>query len=98
MASSAQSIAEIHTPLPAVQRYFEVSLFLLVSTGLLAIVSTGKLDILSTVITSVALVYKALRTWRARGPELSSRVATGLVLAYFLFFPFDIWVLSRDMA
>ena len=80
------------------QRYFEVSLFLLVATGLLSMVSTGKLDIFSTVVTSAALIYKAMRTWRARGPEISSRVATGLVLAYFLFFPFDIWVISRNLA
>jgi hypothetical protein len=98
MASTAQPITQTPPPLPAVQRYFEVSLFLLVATGLLAIVSTGKLDIFSTVITSIALAYKAVRTWRANGPELSSRIATGLVLAYFLFFPFDIWVLSRDFA
>jgi hypothetical protein len=98
MASTAQPITQTPPPLPALQRYFEVSLFLLVATGLLAIVSTGKLDIFSTVITSAALIYKAARTWRASGPELSSRVATGLVLAYFLFFPLDIWVLSRDLA
>ncbi len=102
MVSTAQAVPQpLHDappPLPAVQRYFEVSLFLLVATGLLSIVTTGKLDIFSTVITSVALIYKALRTWRGRGPEISSGVATGLVLAYFLFFPFDIWVISRSLA
>ena len=85
-------------PLPAVQRYFEVSLFLLVSTGILAVVSTGKLDIFSTVIPVIALAYKAVRIWRGRPPELSVRVATWLVLAYFLFFPFDLWVVSRALS
>lgn len=85
-------------PLPAVQRYFEISLFLLVSTGVVAIVSTGKLDPVSTFVPPVVLAYKALRLWRGRGPEISSRAATGLVLAYFLFFPFDLWVLSRNLA
>jgi transglutaminase-like putative cysteine protease len=85
-------------PLPAVQRYFEVSLFLLVSTGIFAVVSTGKLDIFSTAIPIVVLVYKAGRLWRGRGPELSVRTATGLVLAYFLFFPIDLWVLSRTVS
>jgi transglutaminase-like putative cysteine protease len=56
------------------------------------------LDSLSTIVAPVALVYKAVRLWRGRGPELTSRVATGLVLAYFLFFPFDLWVFSRDLA
>jgi transglutaminase-like putative cysteine protease len=95
MASTARLSAP---PLPAVQRYFEVSLFLLVSTGIFAVVSTGKLDIFSTVIPVVVLVYKAGRLWRGCGPELSVRTATGLVLAYFLFFPIDLWVLSRTVS
>jgi hypothetical protein len=36
--------------------------------------------------------------WRRRGPELSARVATSLVLAYFLFFPADLWVFSRNLS
>ena len=95
MASTARLSAP---PLPAVQRYFEVSLFLLVSTGIFAVISTGKLDIFSTAIPVVVLVFKAGRLWRGRGPELSVRTATGLVLAYFLFFPIDLWVLSRTVS
>ena len=95
MASTARISAP---PLPAVQRYFEVSLFLLVSTGILAIVTTGKLDPLSTIVPIFALAYKAIRIWRRRPPELSVRVATWLVLAYFLFFPFDLWVVSRALS
>lgn len=84
--------------LPAVQRYFQVSLYLLVSTGVLAVVSTGKLDLFSTLVPPAALIYKGVRVFRGRGPELSTRVATWLVLAYFLFFPLDLWVLSRGLA
>ena len=95
MASTARISAP---PLPAVQRYFEVSLFLLVSTGVLAVITTGKLDPLTTLLAPLALIYKFIRIWRGRGPELSVRVATGLVLAYFLFFPFDLWVISRNLS
>src|ERR1022692_913045 len=95
MASAARPIPP---PLPAVQRYFEVSLYLLVSTGVLAIVSTGKLDLFSTLIPPIALAYKGWRIHRGRGPELSPRVATWLLLAYFLFFPLDLWVLSRGLS
>src|SRR5271167_3720709 len=95
MASAAQTTAP---PLPAVQRYFEVSLFLLVATGVLAIVSTGKLDVISVLIPSIALIYKGIRMQRGRGPEISPRLATWLVLGYFLFFPVDLWVLSRSLA
>lgn len=84
--------------LPALDRYFEVSLFLLVATGVLAVVSTGKLDALSTFAPIGALVYKGVRVWQGREPELSARVATWLVLAYFLFFPADIWFFSRNLA
>lgn len=93
------STARIGTsPVPAVQRYFEVSLYLLASTGVLAIVLTGKIDPLSTILAPVAVVYKGTRIWRKRGPEISVRVATWLVLVYFLFFPADLWVFSRNLA
>jgi transglutaminase-like putative cysteine protease len=95
MASTVRITA---SPLSAVQRYFEVSLFLLVAIGMLAVVSTGKLDTVSTVAVPLALGFKGIRMWRGRGPELSARAATGLVLAYFLFFPADIWIISRDLA
>ena len=95
MASAARPSAP---PLPAVQRYFEISLFFLVATGIYAIVSTGKLDPLSTFCARCALIYKGFRLWRGRGPELSARVATSLVLAYFLFFPADLWVFSRNLS
>lgn len=84
--------------LPALDRYFEISLFLLVATGVLAVVSTGKLDPISTFAPVAALALKGIRVWQGRGPELSARVATWLVLGYFLFFPVDIWFLSRNLA
>jgi transglutaminase-like putative cysteine protease len=82
----------------AVQRYFEASLFLLVATGSLSVVSTGKLDFFTTASVTIAIAYKAIRLWSGRGPELSARMATWTVLGYFLFFPLDLWVLSRDRA
>lgn len=84
--------------LPAVERYFEVSLYLLVATGVLAIISTGKLDIFSTVAPALALLYKGIHVRRGRGPEFSSRAATWCVLGYFLFFPLDLWMFSRYLA
>jgi protein-glutamine gamma-glutamyltransferase len=95
MASSARAAPP---PVSAVQRYFEVSLFLLVSTGVLSIVSTGKLDWVSIFVPPLALACKAIRLWRGRGPELSQRAATCLVLAYFLVFPADLWFFSRSLA
>lgn len=85
-------------PLPVIQRYFEVSLFLLVTTGILALIATGKLDMVTTIATLVALGYKGLGIARGRGPELTHRNATAFVLGYFVFFPVDLWVFSRDLA
>lgn len=95
LASGGQAAPDV---LPAVQRYFQVSLFLLVATGILAVVSTGKLDLFSTIAPPATLIYKGIRLFRGRGPELSTPLATWFVLAYFLFFPLDLWVLSRSLA
>jgi len=85
-------------PPPVIQRYFEVSLFLMVATGILALIATGKLDLVTIIAAPVALAYKGIRILRGRGPELTHRSATALVLAYFLFFPIDLWIFSRDLA
>ena len=97
-AALGPATTAFRTESSAVQRYFEVSLFLLVSTGVISVVSTGKLDLFTTIAAPLGILYKAIRLWQRRGPELSTRVATWLVLGYFLFFPIDLWVLSRDRA
>ena len=96
--SSIPAPAPASTPLPAIQRYFEISLYLLICTGMLAVLSTGKLDIVTVLVAPAALIFKGIRIARGRGPEISSRFATGLVLGYFLFFPFDLWVFSRNLS
>jgi protein-glutamine gamma-glutamyltransferase len=86
------------TPVPAIDRYFEVSLFFLVAIGVVAVISTGKLDILTMLLPAVVLAWKGMRVYRRNGPELTARTATGLVLGYFLFFPIDLWFISRALA
>ncbi len=84
--------------LSAVYRYFAISLYLLIATSVVTLVSTGKLDPLSTIVPPVALALKAIRWWRGDPPELSHRAATFMTIAYFLFFPFDLWLFSRALA
>lgn len=86
------------TTLAAVQRYFEVSLFLLIVVGVAALVSTGKLDPISTLVPPILVALKGWRWWRGHGPELSHRAATWLTVLYFLFFPIDLVVFSRALA
>jgi len=95
MGSSTSAIAR---PSSAVQRYFEVSLFLLLMTSVLTLVSTGKLDLFSIFAAPAALLWKGWRWSRGYGAELSHRVATWLVGLYIVFFPIDLWVISRGLA
>ncbi len=82
----------------ALDRYFEISLYLLLLVSVLTLVSTGKLDLVSILVPPAALLVKGYRWWRNRGPELSQRAATWLTVAYFVYFPFDLWWVSRYLA
>ena len=79
-----------------VHRYFEVSLFLLLTVGFLALATTGRLDLFSLLAVSLALVVKALRYRRHPGPELSTGTVTVLTWIYFFFYLADLFLLSRD--
>src|ERR1700686_2906078 len=83
---------------PALDRYFEVSLYLLLLVSVLTLVSTGKLDLVSIFVPPVALLTKGYRWWRSREPELSHRAATWLTVGYFAYFPFDLWWVSRYLS
>jgi len=85
-------------PYSALGRYFEISLFLLLLISVLALVSTGKLDLVTIVLPPAALLFKGYRWWRGRGPEISSRTGTFLVVLYFVWFPIDLWWVSRSLA
>jgi protein-glutamine gamma-glutamyltransferase len=82
----------------ALGRYFEISLYLLLLVSILTLVSTGKLDLVSIFLAPAALLVKGYRWWRGRPPELSHRGATWLVAAYLIYFPFDLWWVSRLLA
>src|SRR5215471_14409075 len=82
--------------LPA-ERFFRVSLFLLLFTAILTLIGTGKIDIFTSLAAVVALLYRVRRWWYGHEPELQARTATILVLAYLLFFPVDMFFLSRSL-
>ena len=85
-------------PYSALGRYFEISLFLLLLVSVLALVSTGKLDLVTMMLAPAALLFKGYRWWRGWGPEISHRTATFLVVLYLLWFPADLWWVSRMLA
>ena len=82
------------TSTSAVHRYFEVSLFLLLTVGFLALATTGRLDIFSVVLVGAALVAKALRYRQHHEPELSPQAVTALTWFYFVFYGVDLFFLS----
>jgi len=99
MDPAGQTPAE---PLPvhfsAIRRHFEISLFFLLLTGVLTLVSTGKLDIFTTLALPAAMLFKGYRWWHGKAPEISNRFGTWLTVGYFIFFPFDLWIVSRMLA
>src|SRR6202051_828924 len=84
--------------LSALRLHFEISLYFLLLTGVLTLVSTGKLDLVTILVLPAAMLFKGYRWWHGKGPELSNRIATWLTGAYFIFFPFDLWIISRMLA
>jgi hypothetical protein len=94
MASSLTSPA--HT-LPA-DRFYRTALFFLVLTSVLTLVATGKLDLFTAIVAPSLVLYKGLRWWQGKPPELRQSVATRLVVAYLFVFPVDMFVVSRILA
>src|SRR6267143_4232018 len=84
--------------LSALKRHFEISLYFLLLTGVLTLGATGKLDLVSILVPPAALLIKGYRWWRGKGPELSNRVGGWITIGYFIFFPFDLWIISRALA
>ena len=78
------------TTAKVVHRYFEVSLFLLVTVGFLALASTGQLDVPTVLLVGGALVVKALRYRRQSEPELNPKSVTQLAWFYSVFYFFDL--------
>jgi transglutaminase-like putative cysteine protease len=92
--STSPPIAQL---LPA-ERFFRISLFLLLLTAILTLIGTGKIDLFTSLIATFALLYRARRWWYGHQPELTSRAATFMVLCYLIFFPIDMFFVSRSLA
>ena len=66
--------------------------------SVLSLVSTGKLDLVTIIVAPAALLVKGYRWWHGHGPELNHGTATFLVVVYFLYFPVDLWWVSRMLS
>jgi len=79
----------------AVERYFEVALYLLVFVGFGALASTGGLDTLTVLLVGGALLFRGYALLSRRSVLLPERWTTSLTLAYALFYLADYLLLSR---
>ncbi len=80
----------------AVDRYFELSLYLLVFTGFATLASTGGLDWPSMTLVGLALAARGYLLAKRRPIVISERWTTPLTIAYFLFFAADYFLVSRS--
>jgi protein-glutamine gamma-glutamyltransferase len=94
---AASTALPVAPTLPA-ERFFRISLFLLLLTSILTLIGTGKIDLFTSIVATAALLYRARRWWYGHAVELSIRSATFLVLCYLVFFPLDMFFLSRTLA
>src|ERR1700733_4008737 len=78
-----------------VDRFFELSLLGLLASGFLAVAGSGYLDLPTIVLTSAALVIRALLVAGLIHFELPPIVVTLVTLAYIAFYPVDHFYISR---
>ncbi len=78
----------------SVDRFFEVSLLLMLGTAVVTLASTGKLDFVSVALVVAALAARLWGYVSARDLRLPSRVVNRLAILYIPFFLLDFLVLS----
>jgi transglutaminase-like putative cysteine protease len=83
-------------PQTAVERYFEVSLYLLVLSGFLCLAGTGKIDPLSLLLAGAAFLYRGYLLARRVPVVVSEFWTTLLTVVYILFYVADFFFLSRN--
>src|SRR2546423_1096982 len=80
----------------AVDKYFELSLYLLVLTGFATLAGTGGLDLPSIVLVGFALALRGFLLAKRRSVIISDRWTTPLSVAYLIFFAVDYVAFSRS--
>ena len=95
VAPEPLTLAVLNTPFAsALERYFQVSLFLLIVTGFVALAGTGRLDWLSTFFVAGALVFRGYLLARNRDLQIPVRWTNYLTLLYVLVFFGDLFLVS----
>jgi protein-glutamine gamma-glutamyltransferase len=84
-------------PLPqAINKYFELSIYLLVLMGFGTLASTGGLDLATIVLVGAGLALRGYLFAKRRRVVISERWTAPLTIAYFIFYAADYFLLSRS--
>jgi transglutaminase-like putative cysteine protease len=97
MGKSAQAVStdlERRQANISVQRYFEISLLLMLTTGFLTVATTGKLDVVSIVVMVAALAIKLWSYIRGADYSLSPKTVTRISIFYIFFYGLDFLIFS----
>ena len=98
--SSETRVASRQTPPAAFsqtpERFFEFSLLGMVATGFLALASSGFLDRPTLILTILGLLLRVFMVAGVVTFRIPPALVSALALAYVLFFPIDLWLISRD--
>jgi transglutaminase-like putative cysteine protease len=76
------------------ERYFQISLFLLIATGFATLMGTNRLDFLSVVFVCVALTLRGYLLLKNREFKIPEKWTTYFTLLYALVFVVDLFVIS----
>lgn len=80
----------------AINKYFEISVYLLVLMGFGILASTGSLDLPTVLVVGSALAVRGYLLAGQRRVVISERWTTPLTVAYFVFYAADYFLLSRS--
>jgi transglutaminase-like putative cysteine protease len=80
----------------AINKYFELSLYLLVLVGFGTLASTGGLDLPAVLLAGAALAFRGYLLAKRRSMVISERWTTPLTVGYFVFYAADYFLLSRS--
>lgn len=80
----------------AIDKYFELSLYLLVLAGFATLAGTGGLDLPTVVLAGSALALRGYLLAKRRRITISDRWTTPLSIGYFIFFAIDYFAFSRS--
>ncbi|MCX6615046.1 MAG: transglutaminaseTgpA domain-containing protein, partial [Acidobacteria bacterium] len=80
----------------AIDYFFELSLFLFVTTGFFSAAITGKLDTATVLLMGAALALRSLAFLGLSRFSLSATAVTRLTAVYFFFYAADVFLVSRS--